>query len=185
MEFIPMSTLQLDYLAKRDPILAPIFEGVFAADQLPHPPEMRKPRAYIFNADPITKQGSHWFAMYTENNKCEVMDSYGLPLSWYSRSDAIDWIFDHFESINSNAKTLQEMNSQSCGQYALMYLKYRCRGKSMEDFVELFKKNDYVHNDHLVGELIKPYIHFTQKRVKAIFRLPDQQYNCKVCYIDI
>ena len=76
MEFIPLSTLQLSYLAKRDPLLAPIFEGVFAADELPCTPEMRKSRAYNFNADPMNKPGGQWFGMYTEKGKCEVMDSY-------------------------------------------------------------------------------------------------------------
>ena len=51
------------------------------------------------------------------------MDSYGLPLRWYKPSDVVEWVFENFEIVRSNATTLQEMNSQSCGQYALMYLK--------------------------------------------------------------
>ena len=39
MEFVPFTTEQLSYLAKQDPCLAPIFEGVFAANQLPGLPE--------------------------------------------------------------------------------------------------------------------------------------------------
>ena len=39
MEFVPFTTEQLSYLAKQDPCLAPIFEGVFAADELPGLPE--------------------------------------------------------------------------------------------------------------------------------------------------
>ena len=35
MEFVPFTTEQLSYLAKQDAFLAPIYEGVFAADQLP------------------------------------------------------------------------------------------------------------------------------------------------------
>ena len=39
MEFVPFTTEQLSYLAKQDACLAPIYEGVFAADQLPGSPE--------------------------------------------------------------------------------------------------------------------------------------------------
>ena len=39
-----------------------------------------------------------------------------------------------------------------------MYLKMKARGKSMHDFISLFKKGNYVYNDHLVGEMVKPLL---------------------------
>ena len=39
MDFVPFTTEQLSYLAKQDAYLAPIFEGVFAADEFPGSPE--------------------------------------------------------------------------------------------------------------------------------------------------
>ena len=98
MEFVPFTTEQLSYLAKQDACLAPIYEGVFAADQLPGSPEKIQDRAYIVN---------------TKNYKCEVFDSYGLPLNWYKPSDVVECFFENFETINSNAVTLQEIESQS------------------------------------------------------------------------
>lgn len=135
--------------------MAPIFEGVLAADQLPGEPEKCNPRAYIVNTDEIDKPGSHWLAIFTMGYKCEVFGSCGLPLNWYLPSEAIQWVYEHFENINSNTISLQEIDGQSCGQYALMYLKYKATGKSMRDFVSLFKKGDHVHNDQLVGEMVK------------------------------
>ena len=123
MEFVPYATEQLAYFTRQDTYLAPIFEGVFAADQLPHSSENSLPRAYIANADEISKPGTHWLAIFTKDYKCEVFDSYGLPLNWYITSVAIRWIYEHFDNICSNAVTLQEIESQSCGQYALMYLR--------------------------------------------------------------
>lgn len=107
MEFVPFTTEQLAYLAKQDACLAPIFEGVFAADELPHSPEKSKARAYIVNTDPIKKPGSHWLAIFTKNYKCEVFDSYGLPFTRYIPSEVVPWISEHFENICSNAVTLQ------------------------------------------------------------------------------
>lgn len=59
MEFVPFTTQQLSYLVKQDACLAPIFEGVFAADQLLGEPEKCNPRAYIVNTDEIDNPGGH------------------------------------------------------------------------------------------------------------------------------
>ena len=180
MEFVPFTTEQLSYLAKQDPCLAPIFEGVFASDQLPGLPEQWKKIAYIVNTDPIDKLGSHWLGIFTKKHTCEVMDSYGLPLNWYKPSDVVEWVFENFETVSSNAMTLQEMNSQSCGQYALMYLKAKARGQSMDDFRSLFKKGDFVYNDQLVGEMIKPLLNWRVKNLKC-----SKQDNNRSCPLDI
>ena len=168
MEFVPFTTEQLSYPAKQDAFLAPIYEGVFAADQLPGSPEKIQDRAYIVNTDEIDKPGTHWLAIFTKNHKCEVFDSYGLPLNWYKPSDVVEWVFENLETINSNAVTLQEIESQSCGQYALMYLKMKARGKSMHDFISLFKKGDFMYNDHLVGEMVKPLLGWRVRNLKRM-----------------
>ena len=69
MEFVPFTAEQLSYFAKQDPCLAPIFEGVFAAYQLPGLPEQRRKRAYIVNTDEISKAGSHWLAIFTKKTR--------------------------------------------------------------------------------------------------------------------
>ena len=108
------------------------------------------------------------------------MDSYGFPLNWYKPSYVVEWVFENFETVSSNAMTLQEMNSQSCGQYALMCLKMKARGKSMDDFRSLFKKGDFVHNDHLVGEMIKPLLSWRIRHLKH-----RKQNNNICCQLDI
>ena len=182
MELVPYSTKQLEYLANDDPQLKLVFQGVFAADQLPSKPEFTKPCAYIVNADPISKPGSHWFGMFTEQGKCEIMDSYGMPLNWYGESPFTLWVFDKWQSVTSNAKSLQELKSNACGQYALMYLKFRARGKSLEDFTKLFAKGKFVENDHKVGDMLKKEIRHSLEHLSL---LPHQQCNFKSCHIDI
>ena len=109
-----------------------------------------------------------------------MFDNYGLPLNWYKPSDVVEWVFENFETVSSNAMTLQEMNSQSCGQYALMYLKAKARGQSMDDFRSLFKKGDFVYNDQLVGEMIKPLLNWRVKNLKC-----SKQDNNRSCPLDI
>ena len=86
MEFVALTTRQLDYLARQDPYLEPIFKGVFASDQLPKEKEIQTRSAYIVNVDTHDKHGSHWLSIFVEKDQCEVFDSYGLPLHWYERT---------------------------------------------------------------------------------------------------
>ena len=48
--------------------------------------------------------------------------------------------------------SLQSIYSKSCGDYALFYLKDRARGQSMNEFLRRFSKQDYVDNDHKIGQ---------------------------------
>ena len=86
MEFVALTTRQLDYLVRQDPYLELIFKGVFASDQLPKEKEIQTRSAYIVNVDTHDRQGSHWLRIFKENDQCEVFDSYGLPIHWYKPS---------------------------------------------------------------------------------------------------
>ena len=57
-----------------------------------------------------------------------------------------------------NGQSLQSIDSKSCGDYALFYLKDRARGQSMNEFLRRFSKHDYVDNDHKVGQTLKKLI---------------------------
>ena len=50
----------------------------------------------------------------------------------------------------------------------------------MGDFVNVFKRDDYVHNDHLVGEMIKPLLDWRVKYCKSC-----KQSNLNTCVLDI
>ena len=50
----------------------------------------------------------------------------------------------------------------------------------MDDFRSLFKKGDFVHNDHLVGEMIKPLLSWRIRHLKH-----RKQNNNICCQLDI
>lgn len=87
------------------------------------------------------------------------MDSYGLSLDVYGTAGPImEWLNRHFKYQIHNGQSLQSLFSQSCGDYALMYLIDRAEGRSMNDFLNRFRQNDYVNNDHKVGEMLRRLI---------------------------
>ena len=159
MEKITLNNRQLDFLASHDPVLEPFFFGTVPCDKLPRHPDKSNPTGYIVNTDPHYLPGKHWIALWTDGKTCEVMDSYALPLNTYGTTDPlVDWLNKHWKYVIHNGQSLQSLYSQSCGDYALMYLRARARGLSMETFVGQFSKHDYVHNDHKVGQMLKKLI---------------------------
>ena len=78
MEFVAVSDTVLWALALDDPQLRCVFLGVYSADQLPRFSTKTVPAAYIVNTDPAGELGQHCLGLWTEENKCEIFDSYGL-----------------------------------------------------------------------------------------------------------
>ena len=158
MEFVALTTQQLDYLAKQDPYLKPIFRGVFASDQLPDQKDLQPRSSYIVNVDSHDQSGSHWISIFVEEDQCQVFDSYGLPIKCYNPSYFVKWVFTHYKNVSSNAGQLQATDSNTCGHYALFYLFARARGKTLHDFLAQFDKQQYVNNDHKIGEKLKKLV---------------------------
>ena len=159
MEKVALNNLQLDYLAGTHPKLAQVFYGTVPCDRLPKTLPQEGPTAYIVNTDPHDEPGKHWIAIWTEGNVSEIMDSYGLSLEVYGTTDPLlEWLSRHFKYQLHNGQSLQSLFSQSCGDYALMYLIDRAEGRSMQQFLNRFKKNDYVNNDRKVGQMMKRLI---------------------------
>ena len=133
---------------RHDPRLEPYFYGTVPSDKLPRHHQKDRSVRYIVNTDPHDQPGRHWIALWTTlENMCEIFDSYALPLQVHEITQLlIDWI---------NTPSLY---SQSCGDYALMYLRHRARGKDMRKFLKLFSRHDFVANDHKVGQLLKKLI---------------------------
>jgi len=60
--------------------------------------------------------------------------------------------------VVTNGKPLQAVNRKSCGDYALLYLKAKARGRTLQEFLNDFSDYDYVSNDHKVGQRVKQLI---------------------------
>ena len=70
MEQVALNNVQLDYLARDDPQLKPVFYGTVACDRLPKTPLKKRPQRYIVNTDPHDQPGQHWSAVWTDGQLC-------------------------------------------------------------------------------------------------------------------
>ena len=179
MEQVALNNVQLDYLARDDPQLKPYFYGTVACDRLPKSPSKKIAQGYIVNTDPHDQPGQHWLAVWTDQNVCEVLDSYALPLEMYEQATPLrDWVVRHWKYVVTNGKSLQAVNSKSCGDYALLYLKAKARGRTLQDFLNDFSDYDYVSNDHKVGQKVKQLIVSNESMWHKVCRSPYHQRCC-------
>ena len=106
------------------------------------------------------------------------MDSYALPLETYLSTRPLQVCLDrHWKYVVQNGRSLQSLYSQSCGDYALMYLIDRTEGRTLNEFLNRFKKHDYVNNDHKVGHMLKKLVE-KELNWKKVCRCDYQQNAC-------
>ena len=157
MEFVALSDTVLRALALEDPQLRRVFQGVYPAVQLPRSPTKTVRAAYIVNTDPAGEPGQQWLGLWTEKNQCEIFDSYGLPLHVYTHPDLHQW-WNQWKYLTRSDMTIQALDSQTCGHYALFFLKARAQGQSYQEFLGRWSSDNLVFNDHKVAEKLKRVI---------------------------
>ena len=112
---------------------------------------------------------------------CEIIHRYAVSLDVYGTAETLkEWMNRHFKHQVASGKRLQSLFSQSCGDYALMYLVDKAEGRNMSDFLNRFKKRDFVANDHKVGEWLKSMI-VDELAWQKICKTPCHQGMCGSC----
>lgn len=142
--------------------------GVYACDQLPH--RVQVPSAIVVNADPHSRPGSHWLAIYIDINKeLDFFDSYGRPP---------DQKFTHFIKRNSkvaryNITVLQDITSSVCGHYCVTFLYFKSQGILMSEFIDLFCNNS-MENDRRITILFAEFFYQRGHKVSN-----NHRQNCR------
>ena len=155
-----MDTQEIEDLLCRDPIICPIFGGVFPSDRLPHHKPPGK-HLYVANTDPARLGGQHWVAFFFQSNgECVYFDSYGLPpqipsFVKFIKRNATNWTF--------NNKRLQDAGSVVCGHYCIFFAYHMARGKTLPQVIKHFS-NNLRFNDRLVKAFIRKVYHKATKK---------------------
>ena len=135
--------IQLTNLAKKMKIN---FVGVFSKDKLPSRPQVG---GYIINLqDHDAGGGTHWVAMNISFDKqVTYFDSFGLR----PPEEVKDFVNQY--PVMSNIRHIQDMHSDLCGFYCLLFLKAiqktKNDAKRFDDFLNMFRE-DKSHNEDIV-----------------------------------
>lgn len=125
--------------------------GVYPADRLPQ--KVPVPCAIVINTDVSSKPGSHWVSIYiNEMREMEYLDSYGRP----PFSSILHFIQKNARISQFNNIPLQGTDTAVCGMYCIMFLYFRSKGHTFEQFLSLFSRNTK-DNDIKIEKLFKTY----------------------------
>lgn len=106
------------------------FRGVYSSNNIIS--QYLFPYCLVVNTDKEGQPGTHWVAIYVNNNKeAEYFDSFGKP-----PNDEIAKFLNQFELVHINKNKIQSNYDTSCGPHVIYYLIQKCRGNSLNTIIK-------------------------------------------------
>ena len=112
----------------------PRFKCVYSRDDLSA--EIRD-GVYVINLDVYSDIGTHWVALYVENNDATYFDSFGVE----HIPKEIKTIINN-KNIKTNIFRTQAYDSIMCGYFCIGFINFIVPGKTLTDFTNLFSPNN-------------------------------------------
>ena len=111
----------------------PRFNGVYSRDNL----STVKDGAYVINLDEYSDVGTHWVALWVNNN-VTYFDSFGVE---HIPKEIIKFIENR--NIKTNIFRIQAYDSIMCGYFCIAFIDFMFKSKSLTDHTNLFSPNDF------------------------------------------
>ena len=117
------------------------FNGVYSRDNL----SKIKDGAYIINLDEYSDIGTHWVALWVNNNNVTYFDSFEVE---HIPKEIKAFIKNR--DIKTNIFRIQAYGSIMCGYFCVGFIDFMFKGKSLTDYTNLFSPNDFKKNDDTI-----------------------------------
>ena len=108
--------------------------GVYSRNNLPK----IKNGAYIINLDEYTDIGTHWIALFKQDNKVIYFDGFGVE---YIPREIKKFIGN--KAIKTNIFRIQGHSSIMCGYFCILLTGFMLKGKTLNDFTNLFISDNF------------------------------------------
>ena len=106
-----------------------------------------KDGAYTINLDEYFDIGTHWVALYVNNNNnATYFDSFGVELI----PKEIKAFIGHSLSITTNIFRVQAYDSIMCGYFCIGFIDFMLKGKALTEYTNLFATNNFKKNDDII-----------------------------------
>lgn len=168
-----MNTIEITNLLRTNRKTAPLFLGVFAADEGPRQLPSSGPFVLVKNVMPGSHGGLHWVAISRSANKRRIdyFDSMGM------RANEMNETF--LRRLGSNyfysKRIIQAPTSNICGLYVALFCFYKSSGMSLGTIVKKFRHKRFYENDCKLIRLVKR-VFGTELKLKPT---PDTNKYCK------
>ena len=118
------------------------FNGVYSRDNLPN---KIKDGAYVINLDEYSDIGTHWVALWVNNNNVTYFDSFGVE---HIPKEIKAFIKNR--NIKTNIFRIQGYDSIMCGYFCIGFINFMFKGKTLTEYANLFSPNDFKRNDDTI-----------------------------------
>ena len=117
------------------------FNGVYSRDNL----SKIKDGEYIINLDEYSDIGTHWIALWVNNNNVTYFNSFGVE---HIPKEIIKFIENR--NIKTNFFRTQAYDSIMCGYFCTGFIDFMFKGKSLTDYTNLSSPNDFKKNANTI-----------------------------------
>ena len=111
------------------------FNGVYSRDNLSN---KIKDGAYVINLDEYSDIGTHWVALWVNNNNVTYFDSFGVE---HIPKEIIKFIGR--KNVIANIFRIQAYDSIMCGYFCIGFINFMLKGKSLTKYTNLFSLNNF------------------------------------------
>jgi hypothetical protein len=125
-----MNSLQIKEILQNNRYSKGLFKGVFPSNNIPSFNVF--PYCLVANTDKYGDPGSHWIAIYVNNNEnAEYFDSFGEE-----PNKDIALYLKQFKNTIKNKSKIQSIYDNSCGAHVIYYIIQKCQGKTLKNIIE-------------------------------------------------
>ena len=117
------------------------FNGFYSRDNL----QKTKYEGHIINLDEYSDIGTHWVALYVQNNDVTYFDSFGVE---HIPKEIKTFIGN--KNIKTNIFRIQAYDSIMCRYFCIGFIDFMLAGKTLTEFTNLFSPNNFKKNDDII-----------------------------------
>ena len=122
--------------------IEPKFNRVFSRDNLPN---IIKNSAYVINLDEYHDIGTHWVALYVNNQTVTYFDSFGVE---HIPKEIMKFIGN--KNKITNIFRTQAYDSIMYGYFCIGFINFMFKGNSLTDLTNLFSPHDFRKNNDII-----------------------------------
>ena len=106
-----------------------------------------KDGAYVTNLDEYSDIGTHWVALWVDNNNNTVTYSDCFGAEYIPKEISA---FIKNKNIKTNIFRIQAYDSIMCGYFCIAFIDFIFKGKSLTGYTNLFSPNHFKKNDDTI-----------------------------------
>lgn len=149
-----MNEIDVNQSLMLDNCIRHIYSGIISSNELSHVKNAYQ-SLYIVNTDPAYLPGSHWIAIYSDGENCELFDSLGNNPNRYG--EYFSRFMNQYKKFTYSTAKLQSDDSNKCGIFCIYYSYYRSRGFDLSQIINALCRDTQI-NENMMDAFMDCYM---------------------------